>query len=391
MSEAGGTLRLDVNPEVFLWAIERSGQTVDEAIERTPRLAEWLSEENKPTFKQVEKFSSRIHAPLGYFLSGQLPQEELQIPDMRTIRTNEVAKPSGNLLDTIYDCERRQNWFVAYCQAEEIPGPRWFGSASLEEKPAVVVQRFRQSLGLENGSLEKKPGRSRLRTLVEIVEDQNVLVMVNGVVGNSTSRKLDVNEFRGFCLASPVAPVIFINGLDSENAKVFTLCHVLGYLVLGHSALSDAKFENGNSARREERWCNEFAAEFLVPSKELEELYLPGGDIQEQILRLARRFGESTAAIALRLGHLGLLSNEEVQQILHEQIVRFEGNGSDLGESRSRGGNFYNLVPQRVSRRFARALIVSAKLGETSFTEAFRMLGIRKQSTFDGIAQQLGV
>ena len=42
-------------------------------------------------------------------------------------------------------------------------------------------------------------------------------------------------------------------------------------------------------------------------------------------------------------------------------------------------------------KRFARAVVSSALEGQASFTEAFRMLGIRKSATFHEAARELGI
>ena len=57
----------------------------------------------------------------------------------------------------------------------------------------------------------------------------------------------------------------------------------------------------------------------------------------------------------------------------------------------SSGGNFYLTLPARVSKRFARALVVSALEGRTLHRDAFRMLGISRLETFRELGRSLGI
>ncbi len=100
---------------------------------------------------------------------------------------------------------------------------------------------------------------------------------------------------------------------------------------------------------------------------------------------LARRFKVSTLVILRRLLDAHRLSREAFDGAYDAELARL------LAQPRTSGGDFYLTQAARLSRRFARALIMSTLEGQTLYRDAFRMLGIAREATFRELGHQLGV
>lgn len=213
--------------------------------------------------------------------------------------------------------------------------------------------------------------------------------MVNGVVGSNTHRPLDPEEFRGFALVDPYAPVVFVNGADTLNAQMFTLAHELAHVWLGEPGLSDVTLRT-RPAVEIERWCNTVAAEMLVPLATIRTEYRPRQPLVDELERLATRFRVSTLVILRRIADADFMDRERFFRAFDEERERVREilANRDTG---GRSGNFFNTQPVRVSKRFARALIASTLEGETLRRDALQMLGFKKLSTLNELATRLGV
>ena len=98
--------KVDVNPELLRWAIERAGFDLDKLAHRIPQLPAWESGDKQPTFKQLEGFAKATHTPIGFLFLPEPPDERLPIRDLRTVKDG-PARPSADLLYTIYAMQRR--------------------------------------------------------------------------------------------------------------------------------------------------------------------------------------------------------------------------------------------------------------------------------------------
>lgn len=381
------TNRIPVNPDLLTWAISRAGLEVLDLTARFPKLPEWLSQESQPTLRQLEQFARAVHVPIGYLFLPTPPEEPLPIPDFRTLAGRQVARPSPNLLDTIYLCQQRQDWFADYARVHGLSALGFVGSITVQHGAVEVANSMRETLGLSIAERQQlSTWTDALRQLVSRAEAAGILVMASSIVGSNSHRKLDVEEFRGFALADPLAPLVFINAADSKAAQMFTLAHELAHIWLGESGISDP--ETGRFPEPDvERWCNAVAAEFLVPLEQLRQSYLPNVPVGDTIQRLARSFKVSTLVILRRLFDAGFINQNTLWQTYREELARIR----ELDSGGSGGGDFYRTLSVRTGKNFARAVVSSTLEGQTLFQDAFRMLGVRKTATFYETARQLGV
>jgi Zn-dependent peptidase ImmA (M78 family) len=378
-------LRVDVKPEMLRWAVARAGLDEGALTKRLPRLPDWLTGEARPTLKQLEALSRAVHVPIGYLFLPEPPVEPIPIPDFRTIAGTEIASPSPDLLDTLYLCQQRQAWYRDHARSVGEPARPFVGSVSVADDVVAVAEDMRKRLSFDlEARRASRTWTEALRAFIGQADEIGVLVMCSGVVGNDNHRKLDPREFRGFALVDDLAPVVFVNGADTKAAQMFTLAHELAHVWLGESALSDAG-PLLSPDQGVERWCNEVAAELLVPLNVVRAELDRTADVGEEAKRLAKRFKVSSLVLLRRFHDAGGLSRDEYFNRYEDELNRI------LALPRSSGGQFYLTEAARVSRRFATALVVNALEGQTLHRDAMQMLGIRKIETLHGLARNLGI
>ena len=209
------------------------------------------------------------------------------------------------------------------------------------------------------------------------------MAIINGIVGNNTRRKLNVEEFRGFALSDEYAPLIFVNGADAKSAQMFTLAHELAHVWLGKSALTNTGLVSRPS-QDIEKWCDRAAAEFLVPARELKVYWRDHRREGAPFETIARYFKVSPIVVGRRAMDLRLVDRETFFAFYQAYTERERARHTYAG-----GGDYYNNQNTRVGEFFAVYVISAAMEGRLSFKEAYDLTGLRG-GTFQEYARRLG-
>jgi len=142
---------------------------------------------------------------------------------------------------------------------------------------------------------------------------------------------MKIEEIRGLSLTDALPYTILINSSDSINARIFTLLHEYAHILLHKPALctpeNQAKVGRGQNF---ERWCNNFAGAFLLPSEGIEQDFEQFGIARYG--RIAGKYKVSRSAALTRLLVLELIprslyeseQNELKQQELEREQKRLE-------------------------------------------------------------------
>lgn len=380
-----GPYRVSVNPATLRWAQERSGKDVETLERRFPKYREWEAGTSKPTYRQLQLFAEATYTPFGALFSGGPLTDDLGIADFRTTTGKQPRKPSAHLVDTVYLCQWRQDWYHEYAVEEEHDPVEFVGSASLDDDPAQVARnmsftmdfRVRDRSDVANWTLA-------VRRFADRADAKGVLVMISGVVGNNTSRRLDPDEFRGFALSDDLAPLVFVNGADAKAAQMFTLAHELAHIWLGNTGLSNTTLTS-SAGHRTEQWCNQVAAELLVPLDALRSQYREGEELKRTLQRMTTHFKVSSLVVLRRLRDAGYLSHQRFRDAYNNERKRIEPN------RQGSGGNFMRTQMARTGERFSRDLIAHTLSLRTLPMDAYRLLAIKKKATFDKIKTYHGL
>jgi Zn-dependent peptidase ImmA (M78 family)/DNA-binding XRE family transcriptional regulator len=382
-------MEVALKPEVLRWARERAGLTRETLAQKIGTKAERVREWEKTgrlRFKQAEKLAKATFTPFGQLYLPVPPEDRLPIPDFRTLGDAEIRRPSPELIDVLDDTLQRKDWYRDYLRREGDRPLAFVGSLNVQTPIAEAAERVRAVVGFDLAArAQARTWEEALTQQIERIESSGVLVMRTGIVRSNTHRPLSVDEFRGFALADDVAPVIFLNGRDALAAQMFTLAHELVHIFLGASGVSNLE-RTYAVARAEERFCNQVAAELLVPEASLRAMWPEAQRQQDRIAWLVQRFKVSSLVVLRRLHDLALIDRNAFDRLYRAEVARFRA----LAEAKAGGGDFYRTQRTRSGRRFARALIASALEGRTPYRDALRLLGISKTATFNEFARQLG-
>ncbi len=364
-------VKINVSKPVLHWI---AGQPGVENLnhELSSRLKDWINESAEPTFSQIQKLSSAIGIPFGYFFLNKPPVENVPLLKFRSVENEEIVEPSRELINTIHYMENVQDWIKDYKKSNSFSELEYVGCLRNEKDSHKIARKILDYLELSSDWYkEHKDKRKAFNFLRERLNYIGITVMMNGVCGNNTHKPLSIKEFRAFCMVDKLAPLIFINSTDSDGAKIFSLLHELVHIWLGIDDLYNDWKQSGISEKNVDQLCNSVASLLIIPDGSFDQEWdnLSLSDISIKIEKLSNIYNCSTSVIARKAFECGYISQKIYDSIIENAIDEY----NQQRKRKISGGNYYSTLKSRLDPNFVAALYSSVLEGRTSYTEAYRL------------------
>ena len=392
----------NINPSILTWARETSGLSVEAAAARlrlTSSARETAAQklealergERKPTRQQLLKIAETYRRPLTAFYLANPPRAGDCGADFRS-SVGTASREETLLLNALIRNIRVRQDMARSILEDDYDTERlaFVGSMPVTISAEEAAGEIRQTLGigveqlLEWGRHSPRVLFSSLRAQVEMI---GAFVLLVGDLGSHHTR-ISGRIFRGFAIADEIAPFIVINDQDAESARSFTLMHELAHVFVGSTGVSDAPSISTPATQlaRVERFCNDVAGEFLLPSDSLDPISgLAGLDaIANSISSVAVSRSLSEPMVAYRYWRLGRIEKHIYSKLAAKYAARWQAakkaRREDKQANDQSGPSYYTLRKHRLGDALISLVGRMLKANELTHTKAAMMLGVKSSS-----------
>lgn len=328
--------------------------------------------------------SKQYHRSLLTFYMSAPPLKGNRGQDFRTLPDG-LSDTDEALLDALLrDVQARQGMVRAIIEDEGEEEPLSFiGSVKMSDGVSSVLNSIKNVIRLEVDEFRAQSSPDRAFALLRNrVETAGIFVLLIGNLG-SHHTAIDLEIFRGFALSDNVAPFIVLNDQDAHSAWSFTLLHELVHLWLGQTGVSGARAEIAV-----EKFCNDVAGEFLLPSQEIMALDIHDSTkleaVKELIIDFAKARNLSNSMVAYKLFRANLIGYDSWKYLSVSFRTLWISNRNDQRrksqDKDGTGPNYYVVRTHRVGKTlisFAGRMMAS---GLITTSKAAKVLGVKSSN-----------
>ena len=384
----------NINPNILIWARETAGLSREAAAKKIglkpargmssdERLAALEAGTEPPSRPILLKLAKTYRRPLLVFYMDNPPPKGDRGTDFRTLPADYSTAEDALLDALIRDVSARQSMVRAVLESEEEAIPvSVIGSMSMEDGVGAVVASVRNALGIDLIQLRAETApETAFALLRERAEHLGIFVLLIGNLGSHHST-ISVDTFRGLAFADPIAPFVVINDQDSKSAWSFSLLHELAHLWLGQTGISGIGGE-----RAIEQFCNDAAAEFLLPATELTGLEVtpatPRDRVRQFVEKFARDRNISNSMVAYRLYRARLVTLDTWRYLsdsFRQHWLASRSADREKARSQEGGPSYYVLRRHRLGAGLVRLVGRMVSANALTTTKAATILGVKPQS-----------
>ena len=326
-------IEVNVKPEVFIWLKESSGWTTDEIAKRlktSSKEVKKVESGDKPLkMSQIKVLAKAFKRPIAAFMLSKPLTEKSKPKDYRSIPGKNNVFDKKTLL-VMRETRRLQSILSELLSGEDYQNGGKLERRKIAENPEKIALEFRKKLDLTKDKQRRfKDGYGFFNYLRDAFEEMNVFVF---------QFSMPIEDARGFTFVEELPYTVVVNTKDSIEARIFTLMHEVGHILLKESAIGipDAGRLSGNE---NETWCDSFSAFFIVPeeyAKEEFEAHKGSLTTPYQLKRISRKFKASKAMLLRRMKDMEYITESEYESKMNQYTPKSKE------ESKSSG----NAIPQ---------------------------------------------
>ncbi|MEV0839899.1 XRE family transcriptional regulator [Actinocatenispora sera] len=359
-----------ITGEVLQWAMADAGvsrQTLARHLGVSGGTVQaWEEGVEEPTTSQFRQLAKRLARPESFFFLPRPPRRRQPAAQFRRLADAE-AEVSADEARIVRQARKMQQ-SVSWIRTRESPELRvhvpFMTSATPPAEAAAALADWLDWSTHTRASAGRT--ESGTRSFVRGSLQQKGILTIHVSLSDS--------EIRGFALPDPIAPLIAVNTADSNGMRLFSYAHELAHLALNEGSVCLNPVHRGK-----EQWCNRVAAALLMPAAEFKKLVVTRLKTNivssvEDVRSLARYYGLSLRAVAVRLEDLGLA------------VTGLYSNVAALAEFKKRGGSpdpdrlqtKPRVKLQQLGRAYGIAILEAEASGLLTNSQAIELVGVSR-------------
>jgi Zn-dependent peptidase ImmA (M78 family) len=374
------SLKVDVNPKVFKWLRESSGWSKEDIAKRLKTNIEIVSAiekgERQSTLRQLKVLAIAYKRPLASFLLSEslkespLPKDYRMLPD----RKNVFDKKTIYTIRKARDLQEIGAELLININNSTKPDIK---KITISKNPEKIALEFREKFELDIEIQKKfKTSYEFFNYLRDIFEEMNILVF---------QFSMPIEDARGFALTDELPNVIVINSGDTIEARLFSLMHEFGHILLGETVI-DFPNISISTDHRIERWCNQFASEFLLPSKVAIKVFESEGTMLTEsntLNKISRKYKVSKSMLCYKMFNLKFITMEVYKEILN----RYKPSDKELKDDedidkKKKGGGISSdkKCLSEIGNKFVSIVANNYERNFITYTDALNFLSIKSKN-----------
>lgn len=313
--------RAFITPEVLKWARETAKMSETDAAAKvsvkSEKITEWESGESQPTVNQAIKLAKSYQRPFAVLFLPEPPTDFQPLQDFRKSGSKEL---STAVTFIIREIQKKQSWISQLNQENEELTIPFVGRFSLRDDPKIVAKDILRTLSINPTNYgETNP----LKKWIDQAEQNGIFISRTSFI--HTRLKLDKEELQGFAIADPYAPFVFINSADWGAPQLFTLVHELAHIWIAQTGISNnVDIEVKGKLHPVELYCNEVAANALIPEEVFDRISPDSFLTSIQVFRIAKMLGVSSFSLIYRALNLKTINLEQYRGLKRQATIEFK-------------------------------------------------------------------